>query len=73
MLCEHAQSAADRLEVLEREHAEFYELWHMEMRRRVRFELLLREIEPELNEWDFPITLGERVRDALKLPEPTDR
>lgn len=28
LLCEHALSAADRLDVLEREHAEFFERWH---------------------------------------------
>ena len=68
LLCEHALTAADRLEVLEREHSEFYESWHMELRRRTELELLLREVEPELNEWDFPITLVGRVRAALGLP-----
>ena len=28
LLCEHALSAADRLDVLEREHQEFFERWH---------------------------------------------
>jgi len=39
----------------------------LERRKREAFELLLREIEPELNEWDFPITLQYRVRAAHAL------
>ena len=69
LLCEHAVSAADRLEVLEREHAEFYKFWHMELRRRTELELLLREVEPELNDFDFPITLPARVREALGVSD----
>lgn len=65
LLCEHALTAADRLDVLEREHAEFFKNWHEEKSKRETFEALLREIEPELNDWDFPITLGDRVRTAL--------
>lgn len=34
LLCEHALTAAERLEVLEDEHARFYENWHNERRKR---------------------------------------
>lgn len=34
LLCEHALAAADRLEVLEREHTEFFDRWHNERRKR---------------------------------------
>lgn len=38
------REAADRLEVMEREHAEFFERWHGERRRRERLELAMTEI-----------------------------
>lgn len=61
LLCEHAQSAADRLEVLEREHAKFYDLWHMELRRRTRLGLLLREIKARLNEESLAMEIALTV------------
>jgi hypothetical protein len=44
-------SVADRLEVLEREHAEFFDNWHIERRKReqieVQFEILSRTVGAE--------------------------
>jgi hypothetical protein len=34
LLCEHAATAADRLDVLEEEHMRFFDRWHEERRKR---------------------------------------
>ena len=46
-LGELIDDVADRLEVLEREHAEFFENWHRERRERERLEQLLNDMGVE--------------------------
>lgn len=45
-LGELIDGAADRLEVLEREHQEFFERWHAERRKREALEVVIRDIFP---------------------------
>ena len=45
-------SAADRLEVLEREHAEFFECWHEERRKRERLEIAAKAV---IERWETPL------------------
>lgn len=70
-LGELIDAAADRLEVLEREHADFFERWHEERRQRERLELAASAV---IERWetplwkDAPATAGYiyALRDAMK-------
>ena len=62
----HITTAADRLEVLEIEHAEFFERWHGERRKREALELLCRQLyeaerDKNQKDWTAVIQALEKV------------
>jgi len=67
-LGELIEGVADRLEVLEREHKEFFERWHDERRKREAMALLLQQVFADAQAQDVLAEWWPMMEAALKTP-----